>query len=78
VTDRLPDRFGEADLRVEVLDTLDSAEVNRVALLVERATETDGVRPLSEHVSLHLRYGGGADGPPAGPRRPCAPGSARW
>jgi mycothiol synthase len=62
VTDRLPDRFGEADLRVEVLDTLDSAEVNRVALLVERATETDGVRPLSEHVSLHLRYGGGADG----------------
>ena len=26
--------------------------------LVERATETDGVRPLSEHVALHLRYGG--------------------
>ena len=35
-------------------------EVGRVALLVERATETDGVRPLSEHVALHLRHGGDA------------------
>jgi mycothiol synthase len=31
-----------------------------VALLVEKATEADGVRPLSEHVMLHLRYGGDA------------------
>lgn len=29
-----------------------------VAALVEAATEADGVRPLSEHVMLHLRYGG--------------------
>ena len=30
-------------------------------MLVERVTEVDGVRPLSEHVSLHLRYGGDSD-----------------
>lgn len=44
--------------RVEVLGRLDAAEVAEVAALVERATEADGVRPLSEHVMLHLRYGG--------------------
>ncbi len=48
------------DVRVEVLDRLDASELAAVALLVERATETDGVRPLSEHVSLHLRHGGDA------------------
>ena len=31
-----------------------------MADLVEAATEADGVRPLSEHVMLHLRYGGDA------------------
>jgi mycothiol synthase len=44
--------------QVEVLGQLDAAEVAEVAALVERATEADGVRPLSEHVMLHLRYGG--------------------
>lgn len=29
-----------------------------MTLLAERTTEHDGVRPLSEHVSLHLRHGG--------------------
>ena len=29
-----------------------------MSALVEAATEADGVRPLSEHVMLHLRYGG--------------------
>nr|WP_196792117.1 mycothiol synthase [Motilibacter deserti] len=33
-------------------------EVDAVTWLVEAATEADGVRPLSEHVELHLRYGG--------------------
>ena len=47
-------------VRVESLGRLDEDEVGRVALLVERATETDGVRPLSEHVALHLRHGGDA------------------
>ena len=43
---------------VEVLGPLDEAEVLAVTALVEAATEADGVRPLSEHVMLHLRYGG--------------------
>ncbi len=50
--------FSDADVRVEVLGRLDPVEVDRVWMLIERATETDGVRPLSEHVSLHLRHGG--------------------
>lgn len=45
-------------MQLEVLARLDVDETAAVALLVERATEHDGVRPLSEHVSLHLRYGG--------------------
>lgn len=44
--------------QVEVVGPLDPAEVRAVAALVEAATEADGVRPLSEHVMLHLRYGG--------------------
>jgi mycothiol synthase len=44
--------------RVENVGRLDAEELRRVSLLVERATEVDGVRPLSEHVSLHLRSGG--------------------
>ena len=47
-------------IRLEVLGRLDPDEVAAVALLVERATEVDGVHPLSEHVVLHLRYGGDA------------------
>jgi mycothiol synthase len=43
---------------VEVLRKLDADETAAVALLAERVTERDGVRPLSEHVSLHLRHGG--------------------
>ncbi|MEZ5115995.1 MAG: mycothiol synthase [Candidatus Nanopelagicales bacterium] len=50
-----------APLRTEVLTRLDPVEVDRVALLIERVTEADGVRPLSEHVMLHLRYGGDYD-----------------
>jgi mycothiol synthase len=43
---------------LEVLPSLEADELAAVSLLVERATETDGVRPLSEHVTLHLRHGG--------------------
>lgn len=45
-------------LRTEILSRLTDDEVAAVGVLVERATEADGVRPLSEHVTLHLRYGG--------------------
>jgi mycothiol synthase len=46
--------------RVEVVGPLSEDEVHAVTALVEAATEADGVRPLSEHVMLHLRYGGDA------------------
>ncbi|NUW45850.1 mycothiol synthase [Nonomuraea rhodomycinica] len=44
--------------RVEVRQRLDDQEITDVLALVEAATEADGVRPLNEHVMLHLRYGG--------------------
>ncbi len=45
----------------EVLRHLTDEEVADVGLLVEQVTEADGVRPLSEHVMLHLRSGGDVD-----------------
>jgi mycothiol synthase len=53
-----PARTADGRPRIEVSSTLPSADVAAVAMLTEAATEADGVRPLSEHVSLHLRYGG--------------------
>ena len=50
--------MAHSSFHLEVLRRLDVDETDAVSLLVERATESDGVRPLSEHVSLHLRYGG--------------------
>jgi len=44
--------------RIEVSGSLPAQDIAAVAMLTEAATEADGVRPLSEHVSLHLRYGG--------------------
>ncbi|MEZ0073045.1 mycothiol synthase [Planotetraspora sp. GP83] len=44
--------------RVEILERLGDEQVAAVLALVEAATEADGVRPLNEHVMLHLRYGG--------------------
>ena len=45
----------------EVLRRLEDSDVTDVSMLVEQVTETDGLRPLSEHVMLHLRYGGDVD-----------------
>lgn len=45
--------------RLEISAALSPEDVISVTMLTEAATETDGVRPLSEHVSLRLRYGGG-------------------
>lgn len=56
-----PTARADVAVRAEVLTRLEPAEVAAVATLVERATEADGVRPLSEHVVLHLRYGGDYD-----------------
>ena len=54
------DDAGPRAARVEVLGRLDGEEIAAVSLLLEKATEQDGVRPLSEHVALHLRHGGDA------------------
>jgi len=43
---------------IEVAATLDADVVAEVLALCAAATEHDGVSPLSEHVSLHLRHGG--------------------
>jgi len=43
---------------IRVTAHLTDAEVTAVLGLVRLATEADGVAPLSEHVMLHLRYGG--------------------
>lgn len=43
---------------VEVVRSLEPDEIREVAVLLEAATEADGVRPLSEQAGLHLRHGG--------------------
>jgi len=52
--------MGPLDPEVKVVTTgrLDPGQARDVQDLVDRATEVDQVRPLSEHVALHLRYGG--------------------
>jgi len=47
-----------AALRIERRSRLGAEEVAQVSRLVDEVTESDGLRPLSEHVMLHLRYGG--------------------
>lgn len=51
-------RVRSVNVRVEIRERLDDQEIAEVLALVEEATESDGVRPLNEHVMLHLRYGG--------------------
>jgi mycothiol synthase len=43
---------------IETRARLSPEEVRAVVHVVDEVTDTDGVRPLSEHVMLHLRYGG--------------------
>lgn len=43
---------------IRIAERLDDADVADVLSLVRLATDEDGVAPLSEHVMLHLRYGG--------------------
>src|SRR5947208_13716512 len=47
-----------SDVRIERQSRLSAAEAGAVRALVAAASEADGVTPLSEHVMLHLRYGG--------------------
>src|SRR5262245_32181889 len=48
----------EPVVKVVTTGRLDPGQTLKVIDLVTRATEADQVRPLSEHVALHLRYGG--------------------
>lgn len=43
---------------VEILGRVGPQQVAEVLALAEEAARADGVRPLNEHVTLHLRYGG--------------------
>ncbi len=54
-----PPRAADAP-EVTVHGRISEAEARAVLELVSAATEEDGVGPLSEHVMLHLRYGGDA------------------
>lgn len=47
-----------SELAIERLPRLTATEVESVGTLVDAATRTDGVTPLSEHVWLHLKHGG--------------------
>ncbi len=47
-----------AGAEVRVSGPLPATQAAEVLDLVQRAAEEDGVSPLSEHVLLHLRYGG--------------------
>jgi mycothiol synthase len=49
---------GSGSPRVRVSGPLSDDEAADALALVRRAAEEDGVSPLSEHVLLHLRYGG--------------------
>ncbi|HYK26733.1 MAG TPA: mycothiol synthase [Streptosporangiaceae bacterium] len=44
--------------QISISGRLSSGDATAVLDLVRRAAEEDGVSPLSEHVMLHLRYGG--------------------
>ena len=48
----------QAGARVDVQRRLSGADLAQVVALIEASTTADGVRPLNEHVMLHLRHGG--------------------
>lgn len=41
-------------LRLEIADRLDPVAIGAIAALSERVADAEGVRPLSEHVALHI------------------------
>lgn len=48
-------------ISISVVRQLNETDAAAIQALTESATEADGVGPLSEHVRLHLKYGGDAD-----------------
>ena len=57
-TDSPAGRESSGQTDVKVSGPLPAAQAAEVLGLVQRAAEEDEVSPLSEHVMLHLRYGG--------------------
>ena len=49
---------GDDAISIEVTGPLPEPAAAQVLALVSAATDQDSVSPLSEHVLLHLRYGG--------------------
>jgi mycothiol synthase len=47
---------------LEVRSRLEHAEIRDLIALVDRVTDQDGMRPLSEHVWLHMKEGGDEHG----------------
>jgi mycothiol synthase len=45
--------------QIETLAHLDPTEVDVVLALIDHVTDIDGVRPMSEHAMLRIRYGDG-------------------
>jgi mycothiol synthase len=58
--DKVPPAASDEAPLVTVTGPLPEPEAARVLSLADAAAERDGVGPLSEHVVLHLRYGGDA------------------
>ena len=52
--------MGGVGVEVQRRQRLADDEIAAVQHLVDASTDADGVRPLSEHVMLHLRHGGDA------------------
>jgi mycothiol synthase len=53
------DRAADKDAtQIQVTGPLPADQAAGVLALVQRAADADGISPLSEHVMLHLRYGG--------------------
>nr|HXZ63456.1 mycothiol synthase [Streptosporangiaceae bacterium] len=53
-----PDSGDSGQIQIQTGGTLSPSEAAAVLELVSAAADADGVSPLSEHVMLHLRYGG--------------------
>lgn len=50
-----------SEVSLSTVDHLDHSQVHELQDLLSAATEADGVRPLSEHVWLHVIHGGDTD-----------------
>ena len=48
--------------RIDVMTHLQPATIAKVSSLIQRITDHDGMRPVSEHVWLHLKEGGDPQG----------------